>query len=80
MKRWVYRLKSANIKKLLYVDPNSEMIQKLMKSYIKYSGDKDAKPQTTGGGTFARAMRNSVAFGPHFPGKPTYIHQKKTNI
>lgn len=62
--------------KLLYVDPNSEMIQKLMKSYIKYSGDKDAKPQTTGGGTFARAMRNSVAFGPHFPGKPTYIHQK----
>ncbi|PKK87096.1 MAG: dipeptidase PepV [Tenericutes bacterium HGW-Tenericutes-8] len=66
--------------KLLYVDPKSEMVQKLMKAYIKYSGDVDAQPQTTGGGTFARAMRNSVAFGPHFPGKPTYIHQKDEYI
>ncbi len=66
--------------KLLYVDPKSEMVQKLMKAYIKYSGDIDAQPQTTGGGTFARAMKNSVAFGPHFPGKPTYIHQKDEYI
>lgn len=66
--------------KLLYVDPKSEMIEKLMKAYIKYSNDTEAKPQTTGGGTFARAMKNSVAFGPHFPGKPTYIHQKDEYI
>lgn len=66
--------------KLLYVDPKSEMIEKLMNVYIKYSKDVDAKPQTTGGGTFARAMKNSVAFGPHFPGKPSYIHQKDEYI
>ncbi|MDY0209887.1 MAG: dipeptidase PepV [Acholeplasma sp.] len=62
--------------KLLYIDPKSEMIKTLMDVYKKYSKDMDAKPQTTGGGTFARAMKNSVAFGPHFPGKPSYIHQK----
>ncbi|CCV65799.1 Acetylornithine deacetylase [Paracholeplasma brassicae] len=66
--------------KLLYVDPNSEMIQKLMGVYKKYTNDVEAKPMTTGGGTFARAMKNSVAFGPHFPGKPTYIHQKNEYI
>lgn len=25
-------------------------------------------------------MKNSVAFGPHFPNKPSYIHQKDEYI
>jgi succinyl-diaminopimelate desuccinylase len=66
--------------RLLYVDPKSEMIQTLMTAYKKYSNDHDAKPLTTGGGTFARTMKNSVAFGPHFPNKPSYIHQKDEYI
>ncbi|HKL61252.1 MAG TPA: dipeptidase PepV [Acholeplasma sp.] len=66
--------------KLLYVDPKSPMIETLMGVYKKYTNDHEAKPMTTGGGTFARAMKNSVAFGPHFPGKPTYIHQKNEYI
>ena len=37
-----------------------------MDVYIKHTGDVDAKPITIGGGTFARAMDNVVAFGPHF--------------
>ncbi len=66
--------------KKLYVDPNSKLVQTLLEIYKKHSGDRDAKPMTTGGGTFARAMENSVAFGPHFPGKPSYIHQRNEYI
>jgi len=66
--------------KLLYNDPNSELVKTLMDVYKKHTNDKDAKPLTIGGGTFARAIPNVVAFGPHFPGKPSYIHQKDEYI
>lgn len=66
--------------KLLYNDPKSELVKTLMDAYIKHTGDKNAKPMTIGGGTFARALPNVVAFGPHFPGKPSYIHQKDEYI
>ena len=47
-----------------------------MNVYKKHTGDVLAKPINIGGGTFARVMKNTVAFGPHFLDKPTYIHQK----
>jgi len=65
---------------LLYQDPKSELVQTLMNVYRKNTKDKHAKPITIGGGTFARAMKNTVAFGPHFLDKPTYIHQKNEYI
>lgn len=65
---------------LLYKDPNSELVQKLMSVYVKHTGDTKAKPINIGGGTFARAMPNCVAFGPHFLEKPTFIHQKNEFI
>ncbi|MDL2292142.1 dipeptidase PepV [Acholeplasma sp. OttesenSCG-928-E16] len=61
---------------LLYVDPNSDLVQKLMSVYVKHTNDKKAKPIVIGGGTFARAMPNVVAFGPHFLDKESFIHQK----
>ena len=51
-----------------------------MNVYYKHTNDLEAKPITIGGGTFARAMPNTVAFGPHFLGKPSYIHQKNEFI
>jgi succinyl-diaminopimelate desuccinylase len=65
---------------LLYKDPNSDLVKKLMSVYIKHTGDKEAQPINIGGGTFARAMPNCVAFGPHFLDKPTFIHQKNEFI
>lgn len=65
---------------LLYKDPNSDLVNKLMSVYVKHTGDKNAKPINIGGGTFARAMPNCVAFGPHFLDKPTFIHQKNEFI
>lgn len=67
---------NKTVQKLLYNDPESELVQTLMDVYKKHTGDKDAKPMTIGGGTFARAISNVVAFGAHFPGHPSYIHQK----
>ncbi|MDY0074942.1 MAG: dipeptidase PepV [Acholeplasmataceae bacterium] len=65
---------------LLYKDPKSDLVKMLMKVYQKHTGDTKGEPINIGGGTFARAMANSVAFGPHFLSKPTYIHQKNEYI
>lgn len=61
---------------VLYFDPQSDLVQTLMSVYKKHTGEHDAKPINIGGGTFARVMQNTVAFGPHFLDKPTFIHQK----
>lgn len=64
----------------LYIDPNSFLIQTLLDVYKKHTNDPNAKPLTTGGGTYARAMKNSVAFGPEFPGTVSLIHQPNEYI
>jgi succinyl-diaminopimelate desuccinylase len=60
---------------LLYQDPKSPLIQTLLGVYRKHTHDM-TEPITIGGGTFARALANCVAFGPHFLNKPTFIHQR----
>ena len=60
----------------LFVDPDSELIQKLHHAYVKHTGDVNAKPMTMGGGTYAKSMPNTcVAFGMEFPGPPNQIHE-----
>lgn len=66
--------------KLLYENPNSKLVKTLLDVYKNQTGDHEAKPLSIGGGTFARAMQNTVAYGPHFPNKPSYIHQKDEYI
>jgi len=66
--------------KLLYKDPNSPLVKTLMDVYKKNTNDPNAVPINIGGGTFALAMPNCVAFGPHFLDKPTFIHQKNEFI
>ncbi len=52
-----------------------------MEVYREETGDKDSKPITIGGGgTYARAMDNAVAFGPMFPGQEDVVHQKNEYI
>ena len=60
--------------KLLYVPKDSELIQKLMNVYKEETG-RDEQPIAIGGGTYAKAFDNMVAFGPTFPGEPDVIHQ-----
>ena len=52
------------------------MIKTCMEIYQKYSGDTTTKPLVIGGGTYARATENVIAFGPSFPGEREVAHQK----
>lgn len=58
-----------------YVPIESEIVQTLLKVYEEETGEK-ATPLTTGGGTYARAIPNAVAFGAQFPGQPDVAHQR----
>lgn len=58
----------------LYVNPEGELIEKLHKAYIDITGDDKTPLQTIGGGTYARSMKNAVAFGAAFPGREEVAH------
>lgn len=62
--------------KPLYVARDNFLVEKLMKVYREQTGDNNSEPITIGGGTYARAMENAVAFGPMFPGQMEVAHQK----
>lgn len=59
----------------LYVPEDSVLVQTLQAVYNEQTGDK-AEPVVIGGGTYAKAVKNIVAFGPVFPGQESVIHQK----
>lgn len=59
----------------LFVPKDSKLVQTLMNVYKTQTGDTTAKPQISGGATFARTMHDCVAFGGMLPGTPDYMHQ-----
>ena len=54
-------------------------MQTLQEVYREQTGD-EAEPVVIGGGTYAKSMKNTVAFGPIFPGQENVIHQKDEYI
>lgn len=58
-----------------YVDPKDPLVQTLHQSYIKYTGDDKTPLMTIGGGTYSRALKKAVAFGPMMPGRDDVVHQ-----
>jgi len=58
----------------LYNDKNSPLIQTLLKVYNEVMGTQE-KPISIGGGTYARALKFGVAFGPEFAGEVSTVHQ-----
>ena len=63
----------------LYFSPDSPIIKALQKVYTEQTGE-EAKLVSIGGGTYAKEMPNTVAFGPMFPGEPDTIHKKNEYI
>ncbi|MDI3537959.1 MAG: succinyl-diaminopimelate desuccinylase [Eubacteriaceae bacterium] len=61
--------------KPLYVDKNGFLIKTLQGVYQDLSGDL-SEPVVSGGGTYARAFKNAVAFGGIFPDEENTCHQK----
>lgn len=58
----------------LYLPESSELVQTLMEVYTRETGQ-PAAPKCIGGGTYAKAMPNTVAFGPVFPGDEVREHK-----
>ncbi len=63
----------------LYVDPSSELVSKLMDVYKEQTG-LEGEPFCIGGGTYAKSVKNIVAFGPVFPGDPDREHKAEECI
>ena len=61
-------------KESLYISPDTEFIKKLQKVYEEKIGEK-AELISIGGGTYAKSMKNIVAFGPIFRGEPLVEHK-----
>jgi len=64
----------------IYIPSDDPMIVTLMDIYKEHTGDADSKPLVIGGGTYARAAKNVIAFGPSFPGEREVAHQKNEYI
>lgn len=63
----------------VYLDRNGPVMRRLLKAYRDETGDL-SEPLAIGGGTYARAMDNIIAFGPNFPGEESREHQANEYI
>lgn len=63
----------------LYHEKDSPLIRTLLQVYESCTG-KHAEPIAIGGGTYARALKNGVAFGPEMSGDEATIHQPNEYI
>lgn len=58
----------------LYIPADTDFIKKLQRVYEEKTGD-IGEPICIGGGTYAKSMKNIVAFGPIFKGEPEVEHK-----
>ena len=63
----------------VFMDKDGDVIRTLIRAFREVTGIQD-EPTVIGGGTYARAMPNIVAFGPVIPGHPCTEHQKNECI
>lgn len=69
-----FQVSYSEFQEPLYYPEDLPMIEALMAVYRKVTGDVDARPMAMGGGTYAKAMDNVVAFGPALPGRLDVDH------
>ncbi len=58
----------------LFFAPDSPLVSSLYDAYVEVTGDKENKPMVIGGGTYAKEINNTIAFGCAFPGNDYRIH------
>ena len=63
----------------LAFDPESNIVRRLMAAYRRATGE-DVPPAISGGGTYAKRLPRSIAFGMWFPGKPYPGHDSDEQI
>ena len=67
-------LKVKELVEPLYFDVNTPMIRALKKAYEDATGDRETPMEAIGGGTYAKAIHNCIAFGCEFQGEENHIH------
>lgn len=80
LKPYGLTIKQQHYDKPLYMPQDSTIAVELMKIYHEVTGDKKAVPIAIGGGTYARAMDNCVAFGAIFDHLNSTEHQYNESV
>lgn len=62
-----------------YVSADAPLVKSLLAAYAEVTG-LPAEPVATGVGTYARVLKNFVAYGARFPHEPNNMHQKNECI
>ena len=70
----------SKVQEPIYFEVDSPIIKTFMEIYRENTGDMESEPVTIGGGTYARSMKNCVAFGAQFPGDPDLMHQRDERL
>ena len=68
-----FTLAPIHPEKSVYQDKNGPVMQSLLAAYRQETGDLSA-PLAIGGGTYAKSLKNIIAFGPEMPGIAYRIH------
>jgi len=63
----------------MYAGEEHPLARALLKVYRDYTGD-ISPALVIGGGTYAKKMKNFLAFGPELEGEPNFIHQANESI
>ena len=58
------RIEITNIVAPLFFPRESPLVNALYKAYTDVTGDTEHKPMVIGGGTYAKSLKNIIAFGP----------------
>jgi len=63
----------------MYAGPEHPVAKALLAVYRDYTGDM-SPAVVIGGGTYAKMMKNFLAFGPEVEGEPSFVHQANESI
>ncbi len=74
------RFEISELANPLFFDVNIPMIQAMLKAYKDVTGEQDAEMEAIGGGTYAKAIHNCIAFGCEFPGENCHIHDADESL
>ena len=68
------RIEILDIGDGLFFPRESPLVEALYKAYVDVTGDTANEPMVIGGGTYAKSLKNIIAFGPEKLGIDYHIH------
>lgn len=64
----------------VYMETDNPMVEALMDAYKAETGEDNAEPIVMSGGTYAKMVKNILAFGAMFPGEDNTMHQANEKL